>query len=232
MLIYSKRSIVFVVLLLWLLNVPAQNSRFSQQSQKFGDPDVLLAKTKELGSEVQATTTTLLQYEKGISLEVRRGVSRLVKSCIAQEVKQPTTPSENTNEYLQRKVLEANALNINLSSRLEGVSAGTSKLAEEKCAASFPPFFVSNACNSSQQLNTAVKSLQSSLTIYFDLVKARYQLYREVATKEADGCVKKGFTDRLLKANEEHVIGQEDLARKKLLELINSADETYRLSRQ
>ena len=228
--IRPQRSSVFVVLLLLFLNVAAQSSRLTQQPQRAATEDVL-SKTKELANEVQASTTNLLQYEKGVSLEVRRGVNRLVKSCLAQELKQPSIPVDSTNDYIGRRVLELNALNTNLSTRLDSLAAVVGKQAEEKCASSLPPFFSSPACIASQELTKTTKSLQSGLASYSALVKARYQLYRDVASKEAEGCVKRGFTERLLKANEEHVIEQEELARTKLLELINAADEIYRLQR-
>ena len=228
--IRPQRSSVFVVLLLLFLNVAAQSSRLSQQPQRVAAEDVL-SKTKELANEVQASTTNLLQYEKGVSLEVRRGVNRLVKSCLAQELKQPSIPVDSTNDYIGRRVLELNALNTNLSTRLDSLAAVVGKQAEEKCASSLPPFFSSPACIASQELTKTTKSLQSGLASYFALVRSRYQLYRDVSSKEAEGCVKRGFTDRLLKANEEHVIEQEELARTKLLELINAADEIYRLQR-
>ena len=228
--IRPQRSSVFVVLLLLFLNVAAQSSRLTQQPQRAATEDVL-SKTKELANEVQASTTNLLQYEKGVSLEVRRGVNRLVKSCLAQDPKQPSIPVDSTNDYIGRRVLEVNALNINLITRLDSLAAVVGKQAEEKCASSLPPFFSTPACTASQELTKTTKSLQSGLVSYFALVKARYQLYRDVASKEAEGCVKRGFTERLLKANEEHVIEQEELARTKLLELINAADEIYRLQR-
>ena len=228
--IRPQRSSVFVVLLLLFLNVAAQSSRLSQQPQRAAAEDVL-SKTKELANEVQASTTNLLQYEKGVSLEVRRGVNRLVKSCLAQELKQPSIPVDSTNDYIGRRVLELNALNTNLSTRLDSLAAVVGKQAEEKCASSLPPFFSSPACIASQELTKTTKSLQSGLASYFALVRSRYQLYRDVSSKEAEGCVKRGFTERLLKANEEHVIEQEELARTKLLELINAADEIYRLQR-
>jgi len=228
--IRPQRSSVFVVLLLVFLNVAAQSSRLSQQPQRAATDDVL-TKTKELANEVQASTTNLLQYEKGVSLEVRRGVNRLVKSCLAQDPKQPSMPVDSTNDYIGRRVLEVNALNINLITRVDSLATVVGKQAEEKCASSLPPFFSTPACIASQELTKTTKSLQSGLVSYFALVKARYQLYRDVSSKEAEGCVKKGFTDRLLKANEEHVIEQEELARTKLLELINAADEIYRLQR-
>ena len=228
--IRPQRSSVFVVLLLLFLNVAAQSSRLTQQPQRAATEDVL-SKTKELANEVQASTTNLLQYEKGVSLEVRRGVNRLVKSCLAQELKQPSIPVDSTNDYIGRRVLELNALNSNLSTRLDSLAAVVVKQAEEKCASSLPPFFSSPACIASQELTKTTKSLQSGLASYFALVRSRYQLYRDVSSKEAEGCVKRGFTERLLKANEEHVIEQEELARTKLLELINAADEIYRLQR-
>lgn len=230
MLIRPQRSSVFVVLLLLFLNVAAQSSRLTQQPQRAAAEDVL-SKTKELANEVQASTTNLLQYEKGVSLEVRRGVNRLVKSCLAQELKQPSIPVDSTNDYIGRRVLELNALNTNLSTRLDSLAAVVVKQADEKCASSLPPFFSSPACIASQELTKTTKSLQSGLASYFALVRSRYQLYRDVSSKEAEGCVKRGFTERLLKANEEHVIEQEELARTKLLELINAADEIYRLQR-
>jgi hypothetical protein len=233
---YIKRPIVFVVLWLLFFSLQAQNSRNPQSAAKPATPDSSFSKTKELTNEVQGSTSNILQYEKGISLEIRRGVKRLTKACSAPENKlenkQTVTPLENINESIQRKLQEVSGTKASLNARLDVVVTSATKLAEEKCSGSVVPFFASNACISSQELNNSIKVLQNSLNIYYDQVKARYQLYQEVASKEAEGCVKNGFTERLLKANEQHVISTEDSARLKFLELIKSADDTSRLLRQ
>jgi molybdenum-dependent DNA-binding transcriptional regulator ModE len=69
-----------------------------------------------------------------------------------------------------------------------------------------------------------VGNLRTAIQSYNSALQERYKLYSEVAGKEADGCVRKGFTERLLRANDEHMNEQEEVARIKLQDLLNQAE--------
>jgi len=222
----SMRSFFLVVLIILSLpQVLAQSDRQNAVSTSASNSDVLLNKTKDLASDIKVSAAGLLQFDRGVTVEVRRGVNRLLKSCTAQATLEPSPLPEKINEYIQSKILESSTLRVNSLARVDTIAAQTIKSQQEKCASSIGFLYRSEACTVAQEHTTTVASLQSVLKGYFDLVNERYRLYKDVASKEADGCVKSGFTERLLKANEQHVIENEELARKKFLDLINSADE-------
>lgn len=184
-----------------------------------------LAGAKDLGENAKITTTALLQHEKGVTQEIRRGVARLVSACSPSDKPPVATATEKSNDYIQRKLDNAVNQDQALLKRVDELTSAVNKAKDIRCGSSFVPFLRSNACQASLDLVASLGSLRASLQSYNSALQERYKLYREVAGKEAEGCVRKGFTDRLLRANDEHMNEQEEVARVKLQDLLNQADE-------
>ena len=73
--------------------------------------------------------------------------------------------------------------------------------------------FIYNA----QEIDTAQKQ-------HINAIEDRYKYYYEALAKEADGCVKPGFTDKLLKANDEHLLPLEQNAIARFADLQRQLD--------
>jgi hypothetical protein len=186
-----------------------------------------LASAKELGENAKITTAALLQHEKGVTQEIRRGVTRLVSACSPSEKSKNAQAPEKSIEYIQGKLDTAANQDQALQRRLDELTISANKTKDNRCGSSLVPFLRSNACQTSLDLVTSVGTLRASLQSYNSALQERYKLYREVAAKEADGCVRKGFTDRLLRANDDHMNEQEEVARVKLQDLLNQADAIH-----
>lgn len=184
-----------------------------------------MSAAKELGEKAKITTAALLQHEKGVTQEIRRGVARLVSACTPSNKVQGSIAPEKSNAYIQSKLDNAASQDQDLVKRVDELTFAANKAKDIKCGASFVPFLRSNTCQASTNLVESLGTLRSSLQSYNAAVLDRYKLYREVAGKEAEGCVRRGFTDRLLRSNDEHMNEQEEVARVKLQDLLNQADE-------
>ena len=184
-----------------------------------------LAGAKELGENAKITTAALLQHERGVTQEIRRGVARLVSACSPINKAQGATPPEKSNEYIQRKLDSAAIQDQALLKKVDELTSAANKNKDSKCGSSFVPFLRSNTCQASVDLVASMGTLRASLQSYNSALLERYKLYGEVAGKEAEGCVRKGFTDRLLRANDEHMNEQEEVARVKLQDLLKQAEE-------
>jgi hypothetical protein len=184
-----------------------------------------LVSAKELGENTKITIAALLQHEKGVTQEIRRGVTRLVSACSPSTKAPGATAPEKSNEYIQRKLDNAATQDQALLKRVEELNIAANKTKDGRCGSSFVPFLRSNACQTSLDLVASVGTLRTAIQSYNSALQERYKLYSEVAGKEAEGCVRKGFTDRLLRANDEHMNEQEEVARVKLQDLLKQAEE-------
>jgi hypothetical protein len=218
------RATFFAVLIsLFFTSATAQN-----------DTSVInLAGAKELGEKTKIITAALLQHEKGVTQEIRRGVARLVSACSpSNNISTPTAAPEKANEYIQRKLEGAAKQDQALLKRVDDITSAASKAKDARCGSNLIPFLRSKACQTSIDLIATSESLRSSLQSYNNALQERYKLYAEVASKENEGCVRKGFTERLLRANDDHMNEQEEVARVKLQDLLNQAQEIAQQVRQ
>jgi hypothetical protein len=150
----------------------------------------------------------------------------LVSACSPSSNKSASAAApEKANEYIQRKLEGAAKQDQALLKRVDEITNATNRAKDAKCGSTFVPFLRSKACQTSIDLAATLDTLKSSLQSYNAALQERYKLYAEVAGKETEGCVRKGFTDRLLRANDDHMNEQEEVARVKLQDLLNQADE-------
>ena len=67
-------------------------------------------------------------------------------------------------------------------------------------------------CKQAQNLQNAVKTYKTGLDQYYQLQSDRYRLYLELAQIEKQGCIRSGFTSRLLLTNDVHMRESEALS--------------------
>ena len=95
------RSFFLVVLIILSLpQVLAQSDRQNAVSTRASNSDVLLNKTKDLASDIKLNAAGLLQFDRGVTVEVRRGINRLWKSCTAQATLEHSPLPEKINAYI------------------------------------------------------------------------------------------------------------------------------------
>ena len=91
-----------------------------------------LAGAKELGENAKITTAALLQHERGVTQEIRRGVARLVSACSPINKAQGATPPEKSNEYIQRKLDSAAIQDQALLKKVDELTSAANKNKDSK----------------------------------------------------------------------------------------------------
>jgi len=193
----------------------------SQNNGAFSGP--VLDQAKKIGLTTQTATTSLLLYEKSVSQEVGRGVTRLTRSCSGLST--GGAPDNEATQTIQARLAQVQQQKVLTLRKLNEVAVQVNQAKEAQCKLSFLPFLKSASCQAASELQLSAEQIQQTSTEYFSLAEERYKLYFTVAAAEARSCVRPGFTERLLRANEEHMTGQESRARQQLLDLLQSVGE-------
>ena len=150
----------------------------------------------------------LNEFETSALEEVRRGYGRLQKTCTGN------TPPKNEAEI---SLLERNTLAVQLSLQdiqrkqdlLQSLAANLKFQAEQhrlkSCNAFSLGIFKSQACNISEQLLGSADALNQSLNSYFQTQRNRYDLYLNLIATEKKGCLRSGFSQRLLQLDDAYM---------------------------
>lgn len=154
----------------------------------------------------------LIQYESAVLSELRKGSERLNKSCL-RSVPPKSTPE---NALLSRHFLAIELSAAVIASRQDTLSRSSStfEFAAERLEAQHCTgltsnlifgFLKSTSCKQAQTLQITIKAYRSGLEQYYQLQSERYRAYLGLAEIERQGCVRAGFTGRLLQSNEVHM---------------------------
>jgi len=217
--------IISTAAILCTVGLPAW-SQNSSVIDGFAFTNVKIADSTSFNKRVLQTTSELNRHQTVVLGEVRRGHDRLLKSCNTAPVIKPqdgrssTQAAINRIEQLQADLdLKFSALNRKLLTVDAQLQAAKSKV----CPAFSLPFLKSEACQSINDLTSGVQVLFSAMDQYQKSYQARYEIYRTLVAKENDGCVRAGFSERLLKSNESQMEANELLAIERFASLINVA---------
>lgn len=221
-----KRATTWVVTVFLCIGFAiAQPKGEEKGSQSKGDfsGSAVLEQAKKLGITTQTATASLLLYEKSVSQEVGRGVTRLTRSCSG--LSSGNTPPNEATQTIQTQLALVQQQKAQTLRKLNEVAVQVNQAKEAQCKLTFLPFLKSASCQAASELQLSTEQIQQATSEYFGLVEERYKLYFTVAAAEARSCVRPGFTERILRANEEHMTGQESRARQQFLDLLQSVGE-------
>lgn len=165
----------------------------------------------------------LIRYETAVLTELRKGFDRLNKSCPR------SSPPNSTldNALLSRHILAFEQAAAVIASRQDTLSRtalafelAAGRLVAEQCTGLYSTFgfLKSPNCKRAQNLQSVVKTYRSGLEKYYQLQSERYQSYLELAQIEQQGCVRAGFTGRLLQANDAHMRDSEAQSQRTLIQ--------------
>jgi len=154
----------------------------------------------------------LIRYESAVLSELRKGSERLNKSCL-RSVPPKSNPE---NALLSRHFLAIEQAAAVIASRQDSLSRSSStfELAAKSLEAQHCTgltsnlifgFLKSTSCKQAQTLQITVNAYRSGLEQYYQLQSERYRTYLGLAEIERQGCVRAGFTGRLLQSNEVHM---------------------------
>lgn len=165
----------------------------------------------------------LIRYESAVLLELRKGYDRLSKSCA-----RATPPKPSADEaLLSRNILAFEQASVAITSRQDALarSASAYELSAKRLEGQYCLGLSSNLlfdilrspnCKQAQNLQSAVKTYRTGLEQYYQLQSDRYRIYLELAQIEKQGCIRSGFTSRLLLTNDVHMRESEELSQRLL----------------
>ena len=194
---------IFILLAIGCLSnlyVLAQNSTSSSNLSLLNEREEI---HKSFSAKVLNQSILLNLKQSTVLSEVRRGYDRLSKIC-------PTTTSQNqistSNKALLAQVdqIQAN-LDKKITSLQNALIKQVDKLQQSKsksCSGINLPFLKSNTCQFAEDLSSGAQTLLAGLDLYQKNYQSRYSIYRALISKETEGCIKAGFSDRLMRANE------------------------------
>lgn len=171
-----------------------------------------------------SATTSLLQHDKSVLQEVGRGVKRLINSCPGASSPSAAIPDAYARSIVAQEQLLARQKS-ELRSRQQAVLAQIERAQQSQCRMAFVPLMRSSACQAANSLKSSLERLVQSSDEHFALAQGRYSLYRQVASAEAQSCVRAGFTQRILEANEEHMVGHDLRAQARFGDLLQSLSD-------
>lgn len=184
--------------------------------------DSLLYSSREIGESIKNSSEVLLKQEKSIGSEVRRGIARITKLCpdatSNKTLVAPESPPQKALDYLSAKQIYIDEI---LKESAKKTSDDLARL-EPLRAANCSKLLIrgqNKACLLVAQQNKNLQEIQTARKLHLEAVQQRYAYFKDAANKEATGCVKPGFSDKLLKANEEHLVPYEKTAIERYEEL-------------
>ena len=188
-------------------NVPENSNKTTKEillvtGTEFSDPVVFRDMLSQSLGE-------LARNESAVLMELRKGYERLSKSCSR------ATPSKSSLEdaSLSRNILALEQASAVIAARQDALlRSGTAfelsaKRLEGQSCSGLPSNLLfdslrSTNCKQAQNLQSIVKIYRTGLSQYYQLQEDRYRTYLDLAVIERRGCVRNGFTSRLLLTND------------------------------
>ncbi len=185
-----------------------------------------LEASASLKQQIESFSTGAIRFEAGVTGEIRRGVERLSRSCQAAPGSAPPSAAlAQAKARIDAAQAAGQRALTDSASRLATVQRDTAAAIAQQCSGSVLGFFKSSPCQAADNLETAVTMLGAALNRYRDTFDERYRLYREVVDLESRECVRPGFTDRLLQANDSAMRAHEQSTPARLGQLLDTAGQ-------
>lgn len=158
-----------------------------------------LAQSVAIQQQVEALSRDLVRNSVGVTTDIRRGVDRLSRDCPDAPAGQQPAPDLLTRIDRSRQLGRA---------AIESAASGLPALRREADAARartcgfFSFLGKSDNCRAAESLVASLDRLAAVSDQYRDAFESRHALFNDVARLESRSCVRPGFTDRLLQADE------------------------------
>jgi len=185
---------------------------------------------KTWSDRTRAGVGNMIAQENGVSKEIEAGYARLIKSCeLAQALKDesPKFDTARVNNYIAQFDDRINKI---ASSRKEVASKAQALLSNVDAN---PPancgLFSGDAppCQTYKYKKEMAQYLLTSANTYYDIITKRYQLYKAIAVKSREQCIRPEFLAKLANADEEHLVSYERKSTQVFLRLLESVQGAF-----
>ena len=185
---------------------------------------------KAWSEKTRAGVGNMIAQENGVSKEIEAGYAHLLKSCeLAQALKDsaPKFDTARVNNYIAQ--FDDHLAKI-ASARQEVVSKAQALL---NSLDANPPsncgLFSSDTptCQTYKYKKEMAQYLLSSANTYYEIITKRYQLYKAIAIKSREQCIRPEFLAKLANADEEHLVSYERKSTQVLLRLLEAVQGAF-----
>ena len=185
---------------------------------------------KSWSDRSRAGVAGMIAQEVSVSKEIESGYVRLNKSCeiaAALKDKAPKIDTSQTNVYSKQ-------FDDRLT-RVQGVRqevVGKAQSMLKSLDVNPPPncgLFSGDSlpCQTYKYKKEMLEYLQLSANSYYDIVGKRYQLYKTIANKNNEQCVRPDFLAKLASSDEEHLVSFERKSTQVFLRLLDAVQNAF-----
>ena len=185
---------------------------------------------KSWSDRSRAGVAGMIAQEVSVSKEIESGYVRLNKSCeiaAALKDKAPKIDTSQTNVYSKQF---DDRLSHVVGTQQEVVGKAQSMI--KTLDANPPPncgLFSGDSlvCRTYKYKKEMLAYLQSSSNTYYDIVGKRYQLYKSIANKNNEQCVRPDFLAKLASSDEEYLVSYERKSTQVFLRLLDAVQNAF-----
>ena len=158
-----------------------------------------LSQSVAIQQQVDALARDLVRNSVGVTADIRRGLDRLSRDC------PEAGPGQQPAAELLARIDRSRQLGrVAIESAASGLPAlrRDADAARARVCGVFSFFAKSDNCRAAESLVENLDRLGDLTDRYRDAFDSRHTLFAEVASLESRSCVRPGFTDQLLQADE------------------------------
>ena len=148
------------------------------------------ATASDWASALRASTLAQASRERSIQAELRRGLDRLTKSCVATGPPSVANPQPLKADLLEQELGDLDRLLNPLSERTNRLLGQAERRREQMCPA-LPLIPKSAACRIAEDRRDSLKQLSAALPAQRSDLLSRYNLYAEAGRLESKGWVRR-----------------------------------------
>jgi hypothetical protein len=185
---------------------------------------------KSWSDRSRAGVSGMIAQELSISKEIESGYARLIKSCeIAAALKDnaPKVDSSQAGLYL-KQFDDRLARIVTVQQEVVGKAQAMIKSLDDNPPANCGLFSGDSLpCQTYKYKKEMASYLQSSANTYYDIVNKRYQLYKAIANKGREQCVRPDFLAKLASSDEEYLVSYERKSTQVFLRLLDAVQSAF-----
>jgi prolyl oligopeptidase PreP (S9A serine peptidase family) len=180
--------------------------------------------------KTRAGVGNMLAQENSVSKEIETGYARLLKSCeLAKALKEaaPTFDTARVNTYLTQfddRLARVASTRQEVAGKAQALIANLEANPPANCG-----LFSGDSlpCQTYKYKKEMAQYLLVSANSYYETISKRYQLYKAIANKSREQCIRPEFLAKLSSADEEYLVSYERKSTQVFLRLLGAVQGAF-----
>ena len=185
---------------------------------------------KNWSDKTRTGVGNMIAQENGVSKEIELGYARLLKSCeLAKALKEaaPTFDTARVNSYMNQfddRLAKVASTRQELTGKAQALITNLDANPPPNCG-----LFSGDAlpCQTYKYKKEMAQYLLTSINTYYDTIAKRYQLYKAIAIKSREQCIRPEFLAKLSNADDEYLVSYERKSTQVFLRLLEAVQGAF-----